>query len=531
MKRFVFFCGILLGFAQCNFNDLEINDPELERYQGVVAFPLGELTYAFRDIIEDVTDSTINLEESDSLFTMVFRDTVIFTASDDLVLISDNRNTALISLPTTPPVASTTVIAIDESYTFTFPTDGGEQLDSLVHSAGVVSFNISSTLPSTFQYQFTLENTRDLNQEEQVTFNGSVSSGTTLHSRQLANHSTTLERGTNFNLFQASISGNIVLAPGQEITNTDVINLEVLFEDQSFTAAFGDFGTKVVEVGRKESAMPFFEQFGSGVRFGEPTMDITVDNSYGVPMGFQLGSIFGSAIAEDGTPLTVQLGGPITESNVPVAAPTEQQLGDSLTTSFQINTGNSDIREFFAFGPSTLGLAFDAQLNSPAASGRNFFTGTSSLRSTVEVRMPFTVQLEDVEFVVPYPYPALKEPGADSVVLRFVTENELPLNATLGIEIYDGADLLYTVPEQLFLATPFLTRDGLVSEGEVNISNMPLDREGIEAFKQGDRVDLIMTFNSPETSNSQEIYVDLFNQYVMEVKASVLIKSNLPIKF
>ncbi|MEM9324980.1 MAG: hypothetical protein AAGA85_04970 [Bacteroidota bacterium] len=530
MRNFVLICVAALCCVQCNLNELEVVEPELETYEGLIAFPLGELTYPFRDILEDVTDSTIELEESDSLFTMIFRDTIFFNATNELVGIPNNRNTAILNLPATPPVASTTIIPITESFTFTFPTDNGEQLDSLVHDEGQVALAISSTLASNFDYQLTIQSTRRVDNNTPLSLSGNVQGETSAQSAALANHVTGLERGTNFNLYEASISGNITLLAGQEITATDVINFELTYQDQTFLAVYGDFGVRVVEVGRKESELQFFDQFGSGVQFGEPQINLSVENSYGIPMGFQLGSIFGRSIDENGDTLTTNLEGTITDSNVAIGAPTEQQQGQTVTTDFQINNGNSELRDFFAIGPSTLGLAFDAELNNPAGSGRNFYENTSSLRSNVEIRLPFNVRLDDVEFVTSYPYPPLKEPAADSVVLRFVTENELPMNAVMAVQIYTGDTLLYTVPEELFLATPFLDRNLLVTGGEVNIANMELDEEGVEAFKNGDRVDLVMTFNTPKPSNSQEIFVDLFNFYKMEVKASVIVRVNLDIR-
>ena len=55
------------------------------------------------------------------------------------------------------------------------------------------------------------------------------------------------------------------------------------------------------------------------------------------------------------------------------------------------------------------------------------------------------------------------------------------------------------------------------------------EKEALNAFQDSSILTLVLTLNTPETLNSQEIFVDILAQYRLEMKVSLVVKLNVDI--
>ena len=58
MKRIVFAMLGIVFFAECNFNDVTVDNLSVERYSGLIGVPVGEAIYTFEELLLGEFDSS-----------------------------------------------------------------------------------------------------------------------------------------------------------------------------------------------------------------------------------------------------------------------------------------------------------------------------------------------------------------------------------------------------------------------------------------------------------------------------------------
>ncbi len=529
MRKFVFICITLVIGSSCNLNQVEVDNLKVQNYRGLVALPIGELNYSLQELLEEEIDSTNLQIGPDSVFVLVYRDSTSFNDNSQLLDIQDITNTGVVTVPVQAPVPVATPVPINQDFTFNYQPENDEEIDSIVYENGELSFQLSSSFESSIDFDVTINNTVNLGNGNPVVFRGTVSpNDVSRQTQSLANHATNLNRVGNLNTFEVSFTGTINLQAGQGISATDILSFTLIYRDQVFRYVFGFFGQDNVEVGNQLVDVSFFENLGEGLIFENPEIRMTFMNSYGLPIGLLFNTIF-SVSGDTGD--STFLSGQIVQSPQLIASPTVNQIGQVLDTTLSITSNNSNIRDLFSVSPRQLGFQVRALTNPFGTSTRNFVSNNSRLDTDIEVRLPLSVRLEDLTRSLDFEIDqGLDLSDVDSVTLRIVTENQLPLNARMTLQILDADSVvLHEVPEELVVATPFLNRNGVVVTGEVNIASILLNPAGIQAFQDGSILRFSLLLNTPETLTSQEIFVDFLAQYAIEVKLSIIARLDAPL--
>ena len=529
MKRLVLIAWVALLGSSCNFNEFETDNLVVENYQGTVGIPVGEFEVTFRRLFEDLLDSSQNLIiDNDSIFVLVYEDSLSFSNSSDLITIDDISNGTSVTLTEIPASPVSQQIPIDQTFTFNYQPQNGEAIDSLVYESGELVLRVNSSLESVVDFQFDILNTVDLsNNDTPVSFTGSVGANSSVNRTQdLANHATFLTTDGNLNTFEVQLTGTINLEAGQFVSATDVLSFNLTFRNQNFQAIFGFFGQDALNVGNNSIDVSFFQDFGTGIIFERPEMQLQFENSYGLPIGLDLSGISGDVDGQN-----VALSGTITESLQVVNSPDITQVGQSVRDTILLDNQNSSLADLLAASPDVLNFNLTATTNPQSINATNFITNQDTLKTVVQMRLPLSVQFDNVERQVDFGIETdLNLSDVDSAGIRFVTENQLPFNAALDLIFKDADSIpLDTVQGGLFLASPFINREGRVIEGEVNIANLPLNKDALNAFQNSAILTLVLTLNTPETLNSQEIFVDILSQYTLEMKVSLVVKLNVDI--
>ena len=526
MKRIVFAMLGIVFFAECNFNDVTVDNLSVERYSGLIGVPVGEAIYTFEELLLGEFDSSDLEVGADSIYVFVYRDSISFDNTTDFIDIENISNTAIISGTSQAAVSVATAVPLNSTFTFNYQPTNNEELDSIVYESGELLLQMNSSFGSPISYDLTVINTVDLATNQSVVFNGTIGANSSIEdSRSLANHSTSFERDGDLNTFLVQFDGTVLLEAGQRISSTDVLSFTLTFRDQEFEIIFGFFGQDNIQVGNQFIDLSFFEDLGAGVTFERPEITMVFSNSYGMPIGLLFSSIFGLSGDSDSTFLT----GTVTQTPQRIAYPTEDQIGQTLDSTLIINQNNSNLREVLAQSPRELGFNLRALINPDGDTGeRNFVQNTNRLDADITMRLPLSVRIENVTRSLDFEVGELDLSDADSINMRLVTENQMPADATMTVSILDADSVsLYEIPENLVIAPPFINRSGEVVQGEVNIANIPLDSAGVAAFAEGQFLSFTLNINTPETLNSQEIFVDFLAQYTLEIKVSLVVKTDL----
>ncbi len=519
----------LLLAVRCNINDLDFNNLEGPTITSNTAIPIGNVTYTMRELIEEVGDSQLDLQEdSSTLLYLVYRDTAEFNTGTDIINIANF--TKKISIPiniSTPGFPRDTTICIcDSIFNVAFPSGNNDPIDSVFYKQGQMSFQVRQNPVLnglTTSYVATVDNTREVSSNNAASFSNTLPT-----SIDLSTYKNLLKFENDSNRFELDFDYQIFLPAGSAFTPIN-IEVEIGYSDQEFDIIYGRFGQDTIAVGGQVLEVSFFEDLGnSGFVFGNPTFAFEFVNSFGLPLGILFEGMYGV----DGTGATADttfLTGDITNTAQVVDGATV--VGEFANTTLELNSDNSNIRTLLERSPNVIGFDLSAIANPEDASAVNFVEDNSLITTYIEATLPMEVQLNDLSRDIDFSLGGgLNFSETDSLTMRIISINEIPFSVLLDLEIYDENDtLLYIVANHKAIDTPFLNLDGSLKQPRKHIEDVPLDEDGITALNNGSRLNLRVTINTPESVNSNDIFVKILADYKLDIQVSAVgtLKVNL----
>ena len=435
-------------FASCNTNELDFDNVRIEPITGRYSFPLGEVRYVMRELIEKQEDENLDLQEDSttSLLFLLYQESFDYQVQDDFISIGDVMHPDTVDLTATGavlPVNGPATVPISQTFSFPYEPKGDEIIDSVFHTIGDVMIDVTTNLDGILDYTFTANNTVTVVNESplQITSAGS-------NSKSLLNHKTLLNEATA-NTLTLDFDAILTLGAGQSFVGTESLTFEITYFDQSFSFIYGKFGQDTVQIGRETLDIDFFENSsGEGIFFGNPRMTFDFHNSFGIPFGLDFSTIFGDNGA--GTTQTF-LSGDIIEKIPVVNSGDFNNPGGLVQTILEANSGNSTLVDVLATSPSRLGFDVTAISNPYDANASNFLVPESKVSAAIDVEIPMEIRLENFEQSGTLSLgDGLDIRNVDSVFMRVATFNELPFTGLLALEIQDvDSNALYTVTDKL----------------------------------------------------------------------------------
>ena len=147
VKKFVYVAISAFLLAACNADQLEFDDLEVTPIEGPFVFPLGESTYVLRDLLDKQTEGLDFEEDSTSLITFYYSDTIIYSAPDDFVQIGPIVNNGSIPANTVPAInPGPGTGSFSETFTFEYNPQNNEELDSIFYATGDLTFTTTTDI-------------------------------------------------------------------------------------------------------------------------------------------------------------------------------------------------------------------------------------------------------------------------------------------------------------------------------------------------------------------------------------------------
>jgi hypothetical protein len=535
-KVFYFIITTLLLAAGCNINDLDFNNLEGPTITSNSGIPIGHVSYTMRELIEEISDPNLLLTEDEtSLISFTYFDTVNYAAGTDLIDISS------IVIPSSsvviPAIIASPIdpdpITFSETLEFSYTPTNQERIDSILYDEGSLTFNLTITPDQGFitSYTATIIDTKNVTTKLPMTF----TTGANPQSADLSNHK------TNFNILQDKngvdsvnvfrlVFEYVVDLPADTPLEETTIDVSIGYSaDTDYEIVYGRFGQDTVAFQGDVLSLNFFDELGeSGFRLGNPKLKFTFLSNLGVPMGIQYDGIYGVEGTSPNTD-TTYLKGDITE--VPQLLNIANVPGDFEVTKDSITNSNSTIVSFLATTPNQIGFDLSAITNPFDTEQSNFLVPNTEITAFVEAVLPLEIQLIDVTRDIDFSLGGgLDFSEADSLTLRIISINEMPFSVMLDLEIYDENDsLIFIVPDNTAIETPFLNFDGSLKQPRKHVEDIPINEEGIKALNNGSRLNMRVTFNTPKSLTSNDIFVEILADYKLDIQISAVgtLKVNL----
>lgn len=510
----------LSAMLSCHVNDLDKVRPAT--ISPNLALNLGYSEYNVKELLEDLDAESV-VEGENNTLALHFVDSTVFNDNDEIVTLSSVSNVEEFApaenVPSSPIGYE---IDINEEFTFSFPADNGEEIDSLFYSSGTLDFEMVSTFKGDIDYTWVIEGTRvvatneDLTQTKQLEYtSGNV---TDSYSRPLDGlKSKFYKNASDENEFVVTVVGTISFDTGTEILPTDRMDFNLAFNDPTVSKLYGHFGSESINLQSQSIDMASFEEFsGEGLVLEDPKVLLITENSYGLDLELNFDNL--SAVAADGTTT------PLTEKNPPgidgfVSSPVEE--GDIKIDTVELTSENSNIDELLNSTPVSMDFAISATPN-PAASTRdsNFLLGDSQIKVTSQIIIPMQFQMDGFEVDFDFELDGLDIQDAETLVFNIIATNEIPFSGTIDLNFLDGSgNVLHTIVDAADIESPDVGTDGRTTEPKVTMSGIDLSDEGIDALINAQKVQATAKITTFEASENR--FVTLYSDYILNIELSL----------
>ncbi|MFY0608638.1 MAG: hypothetical protein JXR10_18110 [Cyclobacteriaceae bacterium] len=521
MIRLLFFGGIFGSLlSSCNLDELpDLNNTYLPDYEGGIAILLVNDTVTFGDFLtENIEDTTVySIDENQSIvFSYLIEQE--FSAGDNFVEIDDFTKFQSIPGPGATPIPfpRDTVITIQETITFDFPTSNGEQVDSLYYAGGAFTLFMDSRYPFPISYEFSTNSFLELASANPIYFTDDI--GPRLQSSQsqdLLGYKSLLTPVNGVNEFEVLVTANISLSQGDQLDGTEELIVQIGVENPDLDVIFGYFDKDTFDIGEQSVDLDFFDDLGGeGIEFEAPNIEFTVQNSFGIPVTLDFGSVYATYAEDDDLML---MGDNLKE----ISAPETANFGTTAISVLSIDNTNSNLRDILAGSPTSMVLPLVGYTNSGDVTS-NFLSKESNIAVDAKVSIPLKLKMDGFEYEEVFELDGAEDlEGTKELSMLFNTVNELPFTGSIDLYMLDEDSVVLgsLLNQDIFTAPDSYNANGKVSSPSENSTNVVLDEQLIDALVNATEMKVVVRVNSYDSQNGN--FIEVFADYDLQLKIGI----------
>jgi hypothetical protein len=494
MKRLHFtvacvsFACIAFMLASC-LEELENSDKIGSiAFEPEIGFPLVNSTFTMEEFLTE-GGSKARISEQSGIMVLTYDDSIFTPGAETFFAIPDQQSPVIsITGPEVTFPSPGSSVTVSKSITFAFNPSPGDNLDSIRIKAGQMLFSLTSTFPANIDLVISIPSLEQqgagFQQNSSFTGPGTLSPSSDLQGATLD----LTVNGTTTNTVTFAITATIT-DTGQPIDNTHRLDCSFDMSSLGFSGLFGNIDTRTFPLNADSIDVDIFDNGLAGsIEFLSPAVRLDIRNSFGLPVGFDISNI--AVIEPDYS--AIQLTGPAVSAPANpylLNGPAYSQIGQSITTQIDINTGNSNIAQLFSSLPYYLEYGFGAVLD-PPGNTQNFVLDSSRLVIGVHLELPFHIKSPALTISKQYDFDGLGIDDIGESIVRVKTINELPMDAAVQVYFVDvsGAvlDSLFTDPSVIEGAQ--VDADGFTPGNAELITEVPVIQAKVDRINQAEHL-------------------------------------------
>jgi len=174
----------------------------------------------------------------------------------------------------------------------------------------------------------------------------------------------------------------------------------------------------------------FSDVIGGNLIFENPSIEITLNNGFGVPMRMSANSMTVLNENNESMPFMTDL-----DNGILLNFPNLNEVGETKTTTLLLDQTNSNLTDVISFNPKKLVYSLEASANPEQDSTFEGFVSSESLiTASVEAKLPLWLRANNfvLEETVTFDFESLEE--IEQAEFKLITENGLPIE--LNIQAY-----------------------------------------------------------------------------------------------
>ena len=503
-------------FKDANF-DNSVWNPSL-------AVSIGEISYSVEQLFDEFNDAGASMgTNSENIVTLSYNKKLQSqTASDFLPVLNQKFSGGLESGVNISNLGISRNIKFTKIFEYSLDQRKSEKFDSIFFSGGNLNFELSSTFNAELDFSMTVQSLRRKESRKPLNISGTLNPTSTSFA---ANYvlsafdgifTKDAKGGITTNTVLVDLEYTIKVTPTTVIRSTDRVNFNIALNNAKFQTVFGDMGTSSLDVKRQEITLDFFKNFdAAGIRFAEPVFSFVFDNSFGFPMGVDFREISSVGSKDQMVPIR----GAAVNTPFIIAAPTTDNIGQVVKSTLEMNATNSNIADMLAVQPKRVIMGVNVASN-PASGTKqyNFVDANSLLDVSVNIDIPLIMNVKNLMATEIMDFNNGKNlKTAKRLLLRIISENQLPLGGDLELEFLNAQDIVvHTVSERpVFEAAPVGT-DGRTTEARTTTVDVPFTNEEIRAMEQATRVRVAARLATTDATSGKA--VKFFSDYKLKLK-------------
>lgn len=509
---------------QCNFEDLETDKLRGIEVSPNLALRVGEKVITIAELIDEVeTDEIDIVTDDEQLIHFMISEEIDFGDVNDIITTMTVTNSEELSLPADiPALPFEHAVPFEEVFEFEFNTGDGERVDSVFFKSGTLEYVMTSEFPASVDYDWEIVNTKiiesnvNLSRSQSLEYIGVQISDS--YSRPLLGLKSIITREDDLNKFRVNLNGDLIVPANQSISRNDKFQFDLTYQNPEFSSIFGYFNQQEIELDPTEFELGGFDEIsGDGLYFSDPSITLTVLNSFGIEVLLNLDGIRGELT--DGSEILLETS--MTDEDRLIKAP--QFVGDSEATTIVINNTTSNLGELLSAFPESVTFDVSAEMNPDISSlSSNFLTDTSFVSIEAVVDIPLHLRLDEFTLDFDIDTEGLNElQGAKSISIQMIATNGIPFEGLISMVFLDDQGEILVQPEgQFVIESPSVEANGRVVESQISISTLELSEMEIEALLSSSKVNTIVKVTTWRENSDDGVKV--FSDYELELALSVL---------
>lgn len=529
LKKIVMLVLPLALLASCMEDDLYLKDPQKFTRPLNLAAPLGNLNIAVKDLLERIDSTSFFVVDDEGLIHLQI-DTAFSAAWDDLIVFNNLSSAYAHDINPAKkvpvgPFTDTMVVNI-------FKTgEDNQRFDSLNIESALLSVTVS--LPAGFEgsYVITLPEVLLANGQP-VSFTRQFSETGTMEPAVLDGGKILFQNLEGKSFFTIQTQVDVTGVTGSPANTEMQVSVEMITLKPS--EVFGYFGKTNVFEQKQEQEFSFFSAFDFTelVQFKDITIDISIDNYFGIPLGLFIDSmVFENT--DKGTQEQINI-----NDNAILVDPA--LYGNPVlpsSNSIFIDGDNSNLIDGINLGPNRFYVEIRGTVNPNGEETQNFINTNTLIEGDVLVDIPFwfKTSLYQRTDTMGFDFPGLFSDSTqvdmvEEVNLDFVFENGFPFNIQAQIYMANPeneiVDSLFDVNQGVyFWESALVDANGKVTEPTTTRVNIQLLNEKAKKLYNGNATKLLIKSAVSTGDKENPDFVKLYEDYTLDAHLEFEVKS------
>ena len=511
----------LIIMTSCHIEDL--GKEKFGTLSPHVALNLGYSEYTVLELLEDLDTESLEVNDADQTIKILLKSNATFGDNESLIAIGTVSK--LVEFAPAVDIPSAPIgfeLPIDETFTFSFPANNGEEIDSVVFGGGTLDFEMESSFKGTINYTWEIEGTKvvetdqNLKQTKELVYTGGQV--TDSYSRSLDGlKSRFYKNASDENEFSLRVTGTVSFDAGAEVLPSDKITFDLAFNEPTFSKIYGDFGNEPIEVQNQAIDISVFDEISNeGLKLESPRILLITKNSYGIDFDLSFDKI--KAIASDNSEVLLEEMGP---SGIDGFVSSPDIDGEVKIDTVELNIENSNIDDLLNSTPSTIEFEISGVPN-PSSSTREsnymFDDSQIEIESVIEIPLQFQMKEYTIDFDFELNLSGIED--AESMEFNIISTNEIPFEGSIDLNFTDANDeIIYALLDIAEIESPILDSNGRSVEPKISNAGIQLDREGIDALLNAKKILAKANISTFDSDNDR--FVTLYADYILKIELSL----------